>query len=457
MEKDIFDLKNDKFFEALNELFGINKSRKWDDIAQNITVLKMKRTYRIFAELFPLKYDYYGELEKMKGKFSSIHYGTLKGSKIIDEVTRFSLYSDTIVVFHPLQNPAITNPQMDPGRNPRYWLPDFMEALYFYIVIQKWVKAGIVKLIINPYDYDLKIREKIDQEARKRVDSLDQEFMFEVSKREAIENIADSFVHGYENRSPEYIYNSLLALKQPRFSPENAREMTDAIIKQKDFKNPLYKKLGVPITGSMIAPSKGGGPLESIVLLSEKIDGHIYTPSEMNWEQIKQMGLNDFWLKANHLYSKIPLNFLNNVDTSFALELRKEDRLAGVRKQLKRIYTEINTVKPEDISESRLKDLSDSFIEEIKTAETEWQTIKREAEVNRKNWLMTSGVLLPTVMSNDISIFPVLVGAAGWFYKNEQTRLDKQKLQKVKNPISVFVDLKNQKQSYFSMLKNCLL
>ncbi|WP_316831820.1 hypothetical protein [Pedobacter aquatilis] len=70
---------------------------------------------------------------------------------------------------------------------------------------------------------------------------------------------------------------------------------------------------------------------------------------------------------------------------------------------------------------------------------------------------MTSGVVLPTVLSNNISILPVLVGAAGWFYKNEQNRFDKQKLLRIKNPISVFVDLKNQKQSYFSMLKNCLL
>ncbi|WP_316831821.1 hypothetical protein [Pedobacter aquatilis] len=304
MAKDLFDLKNLEFFKALDELFDINKSRNWDDIAKNITLFKIKRTYRIFAELFPQKVDYYGELEKMRGTFSSIHYGTLKGSKIIDEVTRFSLYSDTIVVFHPLQNPVVTNQAINPGRNPKYWLPDFMEALYFYIVIQKWVTAGIVKLIINPYDYDLDIRSEIDLAARKRVAGLNQEAVFNASMPETLSHIADAFANSYENKSAEYIYESLLKLQTPVFSHADAEQLTQLILSQMDKKNPLYKKLEIPLTGSMISTTKGGGPLESITLLSEKTGGHIYTASETNWEQIKHIDSKDFWVKANHIYSK---------------------------------------------------------------------------------------------------------------------------------------------------------
>ena len=457
MEKDYFDIKNEYFFNFLDELFNIKKSKNWDDVAKNITLFKIKRTYRFFAELFPRKMDYLGELEKMKSDFSSIHYGSLKGSRIIDEVTRFSLYSDKIIIFHPLQNPVITNPEINPGRNPKYWLPDFMEALYFYIVIQKWVRSGIVKLIINPYDYDLDLRDKIDKKAFERVSGLDANEMFDICKPETLRNLADAFTLGFRNNSKEEIYDHLINMQNPKFSPKDADEMADAILSPIPYRNPLYEKLNVPQDSGMIVTSKGGGPIESILLIAEKTGGTIYTPSEMNWSQIKKMGLNDFWMKANHLYSKIPLNFLSNVDTNFALELRKEDRLAGVRKQLKRIYTELNSLKVEDLSEGKIRDLQDSFMDEIKVAEAEWIDIKKQAEINRKHWFVTSGIAATPIVVNEISIWPMLIGSAAWLYKNEKSRIEKEKLQRLKNPISVFVDLKNQPQNYFTMLKNCLV
>ena len=155
------------------------------------------------------------------------------------------------------------------------------------------------------------------------------------------------------------------------------------------------------------------------------------------------------------MYSRIPLNFLNNVDTGFALEIRKEERLAGVRKQHKRIYTELNSTRLEEITEARMRDLHDSFIEEVRTAESEWNDIKKQAEIARKHWLATT-IGIPIVI-NEISVLPLAIGSAAWLYKNERSRFEKEKLQRVKNPISVFVDLKNQRQGYFTMLKNCII
>lgn len=457
MGQDYFDTKNKLFFDFLEDTFNIKKSKNWDDISKNISYLKIKRTYRTFAELFPRKIDYMTELETLKDDFSSIHYGTLKGSRILDEVTRFSLYSDKIVVFHPLQNPCITNPDINPGKNPKYWLPDFMDALYFYIVIQKWVNAGIVKLIVNPYSYDLTLRSIIDQRASERLNALNKDEIFNLSKPETLKNIADAFTEGFKNNTKEEIYNHLLAMKQPTFSPLDAEELSDMIYSQIPFRNPLYHKLQLPQEGGVIVPTKTGGPVESLLLIAEKTGASIYTPSAMNWSQIQHVGVNDFWTKANHLYSKIPLNFLNNVDTTFALEIRKDDRLAGVRKQLKRIYAELNSTKSEDITESRMRDLHDSFIEEVKTAEAEWKEIKRQAEINRKHWLISSAAASNFVAVNEMSIWPMIAGSALWLYKNEASKLEKQKLQRSKNAISVFVDLKNQRQHFFSQLKNCII
>lgn len=455
MEKDYFDINNEYFFKFIEELFNIKKSKTWDEIAANVTLEKIKRTYRKFAEIFPRNIQYLTELEKSKSVFTSIHYGELKAHKIIDEVVRFSLYSDKIIVFHPLQNPSVTNHKMDPRNDPKYWLPDFLDSLYFYIVIQKWVNLGIVKLIINPYEYDLELRDEIDGKVEKRFASSNKEEFFKIARGSVMENLAEQFSRVYKNRDKDYIIKSLLDMEEPKFNLSDAEEFSEKIINGIAKINPLYNKLNIPLNEKMLAPTKGGGPLESIILISEKTNGNIYTASDINWHQINQFGLNDFWTKTNRLYSKIPLNFLNNVDTNFALELRREDRLAGVRTQLKKIYSELNSLSIDKITESKIRDLQEGFIEEIKKAEAEWKDIRKQAELSRKFWFSTN-IGLPLI-TNEISFLPLAIGSIAWLYSNEQTTLQKEKTQRLKNPISVFVDLKNQKQDFFTVLKNCFI
>lgn len=456
---DYFDQKNIEFFNFLNDTFDLNKTRDWKDISRSITLLKVKRTYRVFADLFPRKFDYINELKKSQNTFSSIHYGTLKGHSIIDEIVRFSLYSDQIIVFHPLQNPVITNQDISPSRDPKYWLPDFLQALYFYIVIQKWVRQGIVKLIINPYEYDFGLRDKIDKEAKERIGKLDFERIYKDNKSEITETLAEQFAISFRNnRNKEYIINSLKKVNSPRFTDDEALEFADAIMDAFPRVNPLYKDLQIPLNSPMVSTTKGGGPLESLVLVSEITGGNIYTPKQSTWNQIVESNKNDFWIKLNQTYSKIPMTFLNNVDTNFALEVRKEGRLIGVRQEMKKMFSELNSIDISKLSEQKMKDLHESFLEEVKKSEAEWKLIGKQAEIARTHWAATSiaGSVGVPIVTNNISLIPIAIGSAAWWYQNERNRSEGEKLFRVKNPISVFVDLRNQKQNYFSILKNCI-
>lgn len=453
---DYFDEQNLIFYDFLNENFKINKEKNWDAITKNITAEKIKMTYRFFAKLFPININYLDELTKINSEFTSIHYGTLKANRIIDEVVRFSLYSETIIVFHPIQNPAVTNQTMDPRKNPKYWLQDFLDSLYFYTVIQKWVKTGIIKLIVNPYNYDLKLRDEIDTKAQNRVSKLDLDKIFEKDKDTIMDNLAEQFASSYQNKNKDFIYQSFLNLESPKLTEEQAEDFTNRILKAIPKANPLYKNLSSNLKGkSGLITTKGGGPLESLILISEKTGGNIYTPSDSNWNQIKDYGINDFWVKTNKLYSEIPLSFLNNVDTNFALELRKEDRLSGVRQELKKIYKELENIDIENLNPQKLKFIQEGFIEELKKAESEWLLIKKQAENSRKQWL-TANIGVP-IITNQVSFLPMAIGSLAWLYMNEKNAIEKLKNYRVKTPTSVFIDLKNKEQSFFTELKNCIL
>ncbi len=453
---DYFDEKTDQFYDFLNQTFDLKKCKTWNDVSQNVTHLKVKRTYRVFAELFPRSIDYTSELKSIQSSFSSIHFGTLKANRIINEIVRFSLYSDKIIVFHPLQNPSVTDQKIDPRRNPKQWLPDFLDALYFYIVIQKWVKSGIVKLIVNPCEYDLELRDKIYNQAKTRLLSEKSKEIFENGIESAENDLAEILAIYSKNKNKDQIVDYLLNLENPVFTQIEAVEFADKIIEAIPRMNPLYEKIDRTLfhkTG-MLSTTKGGGSLEAMLYIAKASGGNIYTPSETNWAEMKSIGMNDFWAKTNHLYSKIPLNFLNNVDTGFALKLREEDRLAGIRQQLKKIYSELSSIDINNLSESKIKFVQEGFIEEVKKAEGEWKSIKQQADISRKYWL-SANVGLPIIL-NEFSILPIALGSIAWLYNNEKKAKIKMDQYKLKNPISAYIDLKNQRQDFLTEFRNCI-
>ncbi|WP_127141836.1 hypothetical protein [Flagellimonas marinaquae] len=454
---DYFDEQNDKFYDFLNQTFDLKKCKTWDDVAKNITQLKVKRTYRVFAKLYPRNFDYSTELGNLKSTFSSIHYSTLKANRIIGEIVRFSLYSDKILVFHPLQNPSVTNQSIDPRRNAKRWLPDFLDALYFYIVIQKWVKAGIVKLVINPCEYDLDLRGKIDQKIKERVLKSNPDEFFEIGKESAENHLAEQFAIYSKNKTKDQIIQDILSLQNPIFTNKEAESFAVKVLEHISKTNLLWDKIDKSIFNKdgMITPTKSGGAIEAMQYVSKLTGGNIYTPSKTVWYQMKQMGVNDFWTKTNHLYSQMPLTFLNNVDTAFALKIRQEGRLEGVRQELKKIYSELSKIDINEIDEQKIRFIQEGFIEEIKKAESEWDLIKKQADLSRKYWA-SANVAVPLII-NEVSILPLAVSPLAWLYKNEKTASDKQKAFRTQKPISVYLDLKNKKQDFLTELRNCII
>ena len=106
-----------------------------------------------------------------------------------------------------------------------------------------------------------------------------------------------------------------------------------------------------------------------------------------------------------------------------------------------------------EISEAKIYDINEGFIEALKRSEAEWSRIKKDAETSRRYWL-TASVGLPLVQ-HEVSIIS-LIGFAFWFrnsLKEEENKLD---FFRNTNPLSVYVDLKHKDDGFFSILKNCI-
>ena len=145
---------------------------------------------------------------------------------------------------------------------------------------------------------------------------------------------------------------------------------------------------------------------------------------------------------------------MDRVETSFALEIRKEERISGLRQSLRKLSSFLETTDLEDLSEDKILSFNDEFKQEVKNSEEEWLKIINDAKKRK-----ASAVFGTSVIGAVIDPTKIIVPAIGLpssiaiieFFKKRGLHSYRQK-----DPFSVFVDLKNQKPDFFSDLKNCI-
>jgi len=449
-----FNDLNLKFYDALNQIFKINKYQTWSELASGITLDKISETYKIYSEIFPLNLNRIDLLPKNdpKEKLSVLFHGSLDGLSIINNIARYSIYSDEIIVFHPLQNPANTSDEYNPIKNPHLWKRDFVNSLYFYIVLSKWVKSGIVHLIQNPFNYNEKDHKFFIDLAEKRVSSHENELNTPELLKEHEEIMFNKFKTALLGMPISVIENSLRKI-YPNYN-DNQIKFHALGIKELEKQLPLYVDFGSDIPNGELMINKSGANIEMVEALCKLTGSHSYTTENFVRKQLELKGSNSYWTKFGIIYSGLPLTYIDKVDTSFALRIRQEDRINGVRKVLREISSFLEQNDLDKISDDKILTINDRITTEIKKSETEWQKIYDDStKANIASMVGTSVISLlidPTKFIVPALNVPATIAITEYFKSRNL------KSYRAKDPYSVFVDLKNKKPSFFSELRNCI-
>jgi hypothetical protein len=447
---------NLEFYDALNQIFKINKKQTWSELSKEITIDKISETYKAFGEIFPITLDRYSLLPKNdpKEKLTSIFHGTLDGLSIIGNIARYSLYCDEIIVFHPLQNPQNINPKYDPITKTEQWRYIFVNDLYFYIVLQKWVKAGIVNLIENPFMFDHKVMDSFLSEARKRVDATEKLFDIEELKTEHDEMMMQKLQTSTLGL-PLAELEKVVAKQYSYYSPEQVKQQA-ADLKQYAKTLPLYVDFGDNIEAGSLFISKTGGNIEMIDSLCKITGAHSYTTEKVIKKQLELIGENPFWTKFGTLYGGLKLTYLDNVDTAFALQIREENRIAGLRTALRDLGSFLEETELDKITDDRILYYNERISDEIKRSEVEWSGIIDYAQKAKLGTLLGANAIALIIDPTKI-IIPSLISIPTSILVEEIFKSRGLKNYRAKNPYSVYVDLKNKKPSFFSDFKNCIM
>lgn len=444
---------NLEFFDALNQIFQLKKHRTWSDLSKEITLDKIKETYQVYGNIFHLDLNRYEILPKNNPRESltSIFHGTLDGQTIINNISRYTLYSDQIIVFHPLQNPNFTHPDYNPVLHPDQWKYEFVNALYFYIVLQKWVQADLVQLVENPFLFDKEAREVMTQEAEKRVAKYEDQLFVPELMNEYEDLMLEKFKTSFLGM-PKEVIKKTIEKSQPMLSQKQVDKLVQDL-KQYEKARPLYVNFGEN-TGGDLMVNRAGGNIEMIDALCNLTGAHSYSTQNFIKKQLELRGTDQFWTKFSALYSGLDFTYLDKVDTSFALEIRKEERIAGLRQSLRKLSSFLETTDLENIPEDKILSFNDEFKQEVKNSEQEWMNIINDAKKRK-----ATAVFGTSVIGAVIDPTKIIVPAIGLpssiaiieFFKKRGLQSFRQK-----DPFSVFVDLKNQKPDFFSDLKNCI-
>jgi hypothetical protein len=450
--KETYRELNLKFYDALEQIFNINKRRTWAELAKEITIEKISETYKVFGEIFPYDLDRYSILPKNdpKEKLTSIFHGTLDGKTIINNIARYSLYCDEITVFHPLQNPQNTHPDYDPITNPHKWKNEFVNALYFYIVLQKWVKSGLVNIIENPFNFDKIGRDLLTGEAEKRI-SANEDLLKDPELMAEHEEIMFEKLKISLLGMPVSVIEKTLSKSYPKYSEQKIKELA-VDMKRYEKTLPLYVDFGDAVSGEIMA-NRSGGNIEMIDAICYLTGSHSYSTQKFVTKQLELRGTNPFWTKFGSLYSGLNLTYLDNVNTDFALSMRKEERISGLRNSLREISSFLEETELDKISDDNILHFTDKINQEVKQSEEEWMKIIADAQKANAVAVTTGAIgaiIDPTKIIVPALGIPSSIAIIEFFKKRGL------KSYRTKDPYSVFVDLKNKKPTFFSELNNCI-
>jgi hypothetical protein len=167
----------------------------------------------------------------------------------------------------------------------------------------------------------------------------------------------------------------------PELTPTEIDELLKAI-EQRRLSDPLA--LGVPdeTSAGQYTVSRSGANLEMALYICGLTGAFPYTNIRRRWSELLTTAA-DFpesakvWSPLSKAFRDLDFSFLNNVDSRFACEMRKDGRLESFRSFLRRVWTTVGGSTDPNRMDALARDFADELKDEYRSAQTEWAEIDR--------------------------------------------------------------------------------
>jgi hypothetical protein len=361
------------FLEAIGEIFGFAKGNSWGEIKRNITSDQVRELYTVVATIWPKDTDVEALLAGPEDKLRAQYLGAARPELVLQNIFRFSLYADQILILDPFHNPWSMTPEFNPIHAPDQYREETLRLVLFTSLLKPWIEADLVQLIPDPNDFLPGFRQETWALAKARL----------AGYKPAKDEIA--YMEQFAKADWE---RSLLAqpadhLAQMCRTQGVPSEKIPALLeyaKRRLREDPLAVES--PLDGQLMTMDSGGN-LETNIFMSHLSGAFPYTDHPGKWRELNRSGkrLPDIartWTPLTKAFAAVDFRFLNNVTPEFACALRQDGRLESFRAYLRRVYRSVRDESESPGGNALALAFGDELKDEFRKAEAEYATIDRD-------------------------------------------------------------------------------
>lgn len=367
--------RNVAVLDALQDIFK-HRTRPWDEIRRTLCGDQVKEVYRVVLSLWPRDTDLPALLPEPSSNLRAVYLGDPNPDALARSVFRFSLYSDEIILFNPFFANLFRAPEVHPYRDPDQHRADMLKLLYSMIMLDPWIRGGIVHLVPEPGYFDRAFDARALKSAAARIDGL----LFSEDENEEMAAPAKDDIFRWMKRLPPQLQEQWAREFDPTMSEEDVRATVKWMAKETK-EDPLALDQPVEPRAKQLHIVRQGTNLESALHICELTGAFPFTNLRSVWRQIGAAApiseATRDWTSLAQAFESLRFRFLNEVDTSFAYRMRSEERLLSLRTFLRKLW---NTVDKQGLNTPRaaIEQFEGELREEYGKAEAEWKDIDRD-------------------------------------------------------------------------------
>jgi hypothetical protein len=397
-----------------------------------------RRFYEVQANLWPPDTDWTSIMPRPDGRLRGLYLGDIRPALTLNNLIRFSLYTDQLFVVDLFHNPWIMRPEYNPVENPEQFKMDTVNLVHFLFSVAPWIEAGLLSIIPDPGNINVGLKWATARLAKERIgdrkpDERDLEEARAVGHdelRRVLFALPDESIFMALEKSGQ----TLTYDQKQQFLRYARRELRNDPLALEQSVADNYRE-------GQLVPLRAGTNLETALMICSVTGAFPYTNMHTKWQEIiearEQLSETArVWSPLTKAFQGLEFRFLNNVDTRFAQNVREDGRLESFRALLRRIGNDATEITDFASLDTYVRDCKDALAGEYQKAQAEWDKI----DESFLKWAGTGGIaafvtghLLPDVSSLSAATLATLGQLFLRYFRRQQVRKA--------NPMSVFIDL----------------
>jgi len=423
--------KNLALLQATVGIFDLE--RPWDKVKSSISGAQIREFYEFIAALWPPSTNLIEMLPSSDSDLRALYLGEYEPELMIENVFRFCLYTDQIVLINPFENPNIIAPKYNPINHPEEWKLETLKTIFHVMMMAPWIEKGFVVFIPNPGDFDPDLRIGTWRLAEQRLKDtphqqkdVDASFMKQRMKRLFL-----TYPRNYVERK--------IRERHPHASDDEVRKVAD-FMEAERARDPFLTGETIDKMPTQMMAMRTGANLEMGMYICQAMGAFPYTNMRFRWNEIlgtrKQFDPTmEIWSPLTNAFQQLQFKFLDKVSPEFAYSMRQDGRLEGFRSYLRKIWKAVDGQPDPSKAQSLARDFKDELTQSYNEAKAEWNKI----DVDLLKWATptAAGGLAAGLLSLGLPAAGFAVAGVGELI---QARIKRANFRR-SVPMSVFIDI----------------